>query len=96
MIIRNTQMTARQAADEFARTYSDEGRKVGCVAASPDAALLFTFVGGTRWYAVRCLPDYSGWDVSPENEDPLISMREADELIANQDRREAQFRMLRI
>jgi len=66
MLISNPQITAREAADEFSREYSDKGRKVGCVVASLNAALLFQFVGGRRWYAVRCLPDYSGWDVSPE------------------------------
>jgi hypothetical protein len=66
MVISNPQLTARQAADEFARSYCDGGRRVGCVVASPDAALLFQFQGGIRWYAVRCLPDFSGWDISPE------------------------------
>lgn len=66
MIIRNTQISAKEAAKEFAATYFEEPRKVGTVCASPDAALLFQLVDGRQWYAVRCLPDYSGWEVVAE------------------------------
>ena len=66
MIIRNSQISAKEAAKEFAATYFEEPRKVGTVAASPNAALLFQLVGGRQWYAVTCLADYSGWQVEAE------------------------------
>ena len=67
MIIQDSQCTARQAADKFARAY-DGGRKVGFTGLRPDNqfGLSFQFVGGVRWYAVTCLPDYSGWEIVPE------------------------------
>jgi hypothetical protein len=66
MIIQNSQISAKEAAKEFAATYFEEPRKVGTVCASPDAALLFQLVRGTQWYAVRLLPDYSGWEIEAE------------------------------
>ena len=60
--------TARDAAERFAESYSDEPRKVGTVVTPPDAKpceIDFQFVGGVRWYSVRMAPDYSGWIVGP-------------------------------
>jgi len=65
MQILDKTITPRQAADQFAAAYGD-GRRVGTIVAAPDAALKFQFAGGLRWYAVKLLPDYSGFDVSPE------------------------------
>ena len=67
MVFREGQMTARDAAKRFAEEHFDEPRKVGAVVAARDAALKFMLVGGTRWYAVRMLPDFSGWEVSVDN-----------------------------
>jgi len=62
----NSQATAKDAAKHYAATAWEEPRKVGTVVAAPDAALKFQLVGGNRWYAVRCLPDYDGWQIDPE------------------------------
>ena len=67
MIVQNSQLTAKEAAQEFAATYWEPGRKVGAFSTSPDGALLFQVVNGVRWYAVRCLEDYSGWEIPPSN-----------------------------
>ena len=63
---KHPEATAKQAAEHFAAIVCDDRRKVGTVIAAPDAALKFQLVGGVRWYAVRCLPDYSGWEISTE------------------------------
>lgn len=69
MKIQNPELTARQAAEQFAQQYSEEGREVGTVliaaGAEPGHNIDFQFVGGVRWYGVRLLPDFSGWDVEP-------------------------------
>jgi hypothetical protein len=68
MNVGTSSSTARQAADEFAARYCDGGRKVGVVINHPGAAMAFQFVGGNRWYLVRCRDDYEGWEVIPESE----------------------------
>ena len=68
MIIRDSTITARQAADRFASDYGC-GYKIGVIAKPPHvgmAGLIFQFVNGVRWYAVTCLPDYSGWEITVE------------------------------
>ena len=66
MIIRDPFIDAETAARRYAATQWDEPRKVGTICKSPDAVMVFQLVGGTLWYAVRLLADYSGWEVGLE------------------------------
>lgn len=66
MQIQGPSMTARDAANYFAENAFEEPRKVGTIIAAPDAAMKFQLVNGVQWYAVRILPDYSGWEVTAE------------------------------
>jgi hypothetical protein len=67
MRITTGHLTAREAADEFARTAFDPPRAVGtwrnrergCHHHYAD----FQLVGGVRWYEVWLLFDYSGWNI---------------------------------
>jgi hypothetical protein len=64
MTIHDQSITPRQAADRFAAEMSEDGpRKVADIIAAPDAALKFRLDGGRQWYAVRLLPDYSGFQI---------------------------------
>lgn len=66
MIIHNRNITARQAAEEFAATFQEQPRKVGTFLGKPAR---FKLVDGNRWYQVRCLNDYSGMEVVPEGQE---------------------------
>ena len=67
MEIRNPSMTARDAANEFARTAFGEPRKVGEYQPLGNQNgkhyADFRLVGGVRWYSVSVLDDYSGWRI---------------------------------
>jgi hypothetical protein len=67
MLIHDTSLTARQAADKFAAEHFDKPRKVGATMNSTaDAALRFQLVDGVRWYSVRSLEDRTGWEVTAD------------------------------
>ena len=68
MIIPGSGLTARQAADQFAASYSDDGpRKVCDIALAPNSHIGITFalVGGVRRYLADSLPSYDGWEITP-------------------------------
>ena len=56
-------MTANEAAKEFATNVNAEPRKVGKTKHLEGYAIAFQLVGGSRWYGVRTLADYIGWEV---------------------------------
>ena len=58
MIIRDTKLSARTAADRFAEMAFDEKRKVGKWLGNK-----FQLVGGRQWYEVHLTPDYTGWSI---------------------------------
>jgi hypothetical protein len=70
MIFTTGNMTARDAAKQFAETFQEEPRKVGTVlniaGCDPGKGIQFRLVGGLAWYTVRMLPDYSGWEVTKD------------------------------
>ncbi len=59
-------ITARQAAERFAREVCDDPRKVACYLIEPPR---FQLVGGWRWYRIEPLPNYAGWGIVAENGD---------------------------
>ena len=65
--------TARDAADEFARTAFEEPRKVGVFRnrehGHHNHYADFQLIDGARWYEVWLLWDYSGWNIA-ETEEP--------------------------
>lgn len=75
MLIKKTNITPRQAAEEFAEQYSEEGRTVGNVlnGVRYREKLRFQFVGGARWYSVFLTPDFSGYEIVLETDSPTIN-----------------------
>lgn len=65
-------MTARDAAAEFARTAFDDPRTVGTFRNREHGHhhhyADFQLVGGVRWYEVWLLYDYSAWNIEPAAE----------------------------
>jgi hypothetical protein len=61
MKIYGPQLTARQAADQFAAEAFEEPRKVGTWIINPTR---FQLVRGKQWYLVECLPTYDGWEIT--------------------------------
>jgi len=71
MLITDPSATARDAAEQYARNYSESGRKVGNVrviersSATPGGGIDFQLANGVRWYSVRMRHDYAGWLITP-------------------------------
>jgi hypothetical protein len=71
MQINDSTITATQAASRFAESYSEDGREVGQITYPANVreygGINFQLKGGARWYQVRILDDYSGWNVSTDS-----------------------------
>lgn len=66
MTIKNSTITARQAAEQFAREAFGEHRVVESISRQDEnGSATFRLVNGVKTYVVRCLPDFTGWEISP-------------------------------
>ena len=68
--IYGTDLTAHDAADQFAAKYFGEPRKIGCWMKNGDSDRSFMLTNGRKEYQVRCNSTYDGWDISDEEGTP--------------------------